>query len=259
MDKAVIIGIGGPIGVGKSTFLNNVESDRVLVFREPAEENEMLALFYQNPGRFAAAMQFCTLCHRIRTTRAALAAAATATRHGTALTVVVERPFPEDYAFVLANFRAGTFPADAFADYFLLISDMFKELPLPNVMVRIDAPAKECIFRISTRGRACETGIGVEYMDHVHEGYEVIFALCRRMGVPCMTVDWSAFGDPHAVLAAAVADARPQPHAWDESRLDKFEAEAFRLYTHYLELAGETTAHVLAMHADRMLLKPSQK
>ena len=165
-----LISIEGAIAARKTTLglsLKTIGGSVVRFFSEPASRgNEMLSFFYANPDLWAVPMQFNALRLRFIITLEVMVAMKEAAARGSAAIFVVERAWPGDWAFMVANLLMGRFsepnpndpeaPSKSLLDYTELMETAWRTLFLPNLTVYIDISPEESHERIKARGRGCE-------------------------------------------------------------------------------------------------------
>lgn len=261
-----VVSVDGNIGAGKSHLLRELKDGaEVRVFVEPSSRsNKMLALFYTDPGRYGAAMQFFILLLRLQIMREVYEWAA---QHPGCL-VVVERCFPADMVFVLANYKLGFFPLAGLLDYMRIMDDILRALPMPGAFVMLEASSEECVRRIrDLRGRKCEQGIEPWYLDAIKSAYADLRTLVEPRGARWIGMDWSLFGTAEQFLervadvpAAAVSvqaaiDAigvAPPAVSDTDAPATGLLARLWELFETYLSQTGKTFAEVEAFHADAL-------
>ena len=161
MQKSnLLIGVDGPIAAYKTTLLTTLEQvggPAIRSYVEPASRgNEMLALFYSDPVRFAEPMQFNALRIRFGIMIDVFVEMQKLHKEGRAALFAVERMWPWDWAFKRANEMLGRFSEEASAEYESLMNDAWDVLFVPNMFyfIRVDPAASH--ERIKLRGRGCE-------------------------------------------------------------------------------------------------------
>ena len=160
----MIITIGGNIGSGKSTVIQEIQKlvqDVRKVFPEPIEKwGSWLDIFYTNPTKYAFPFQMKILYDFLYFDE------------NTPPVVVTERsPIDSLYVFgkTLVDSKTMTYMEyNLFKDYVDSIG--WK----PNVYVYLKTSPTTCIERIKIRARNCETGIDEEYIKSIHQAYDNI-------------------------------------------------------------------------------------
>lgn len=157
-NSAYILGVMGPIGAYKTTLVTTFAAADPMVhgLPEPVGNHEMLYLFYTNPPKYAAAMQFYTLWRRLLIQMNALRLKSRFQRKRTAAVIVVEQPLPKDWQFMVTNYRCGNVSQGDMDDYDHLLDEVMCALPPLDGVVNIDISAEESFARMQARGRGCE-------------------------------------------------------------------------------------------------------
>ena len=151
------ISIVGNIGCGKSTILHRL-SDRFKVVPEPvAEWGEWLNMFYDDPKRWATAFNMKALMS-FRKWKAC-----------DADTIFERSPACCRYVFVDIQCAQGYMTPMEKALYEELY-DSIGWQPERTIYIRTDPT--QCLKRVNGRGRMCESGITLEYLNEVHQRYE---------------------------------------------------------------------------------------
>lgn len=114
-----VIVLAGMIGAGKSSYTellaNSLESK---AFYEEIQDNALLEKFYEDPKRWAFALQIYFLNTRFRSIKAALT-----DKHN-----VLDRSIYEDALFTQINYENGNMSKAEMATYLDLLSNMMEEL-----------------------------------------------------------------------------------------------------------------------------------
>jgi thymidylate kinase len=82
-----------------------------------------------------------------------------------------------------------------------LLREVYGHLPLvrPSVVLFLDAPPDVCLARIAQRGRACEAGVTLDYLQRLHAHYLTFLAesanFCSVRHVDCSQADAEAVAD----------------------------------------------------------------
>lgn len=260
-----IASVDGVIGAGKSHLLRDLRAvgrEDLFIFVEPStRSNKMLALFYTDPARYGAAMQFYILAMRLQIM---IEVYRTALAHPGA-TLIVERCFPADMVFVLANFRLGYFPLAGLSDYMHLMHEILETLPLPSAFFVLEVSSDEAVRRIrSLRGRLCEQGIEATYLDAIAQAYGDLRSLMTEKGCAWVPVDWTLFGTAgqFVEMATAVGPSRIRAEAAiaaighapidDDDPPAGLNGRVWALFQTYLEKTGLTFKEVCDFHEDAL-------
>jgi len=182
-DK-VFIGIAGMIGAGKSTLATALgEHLGIDVFYEPVEDNEYLADFYRDTAAYAFATQIYLLNRRFQQHQEIIWRGRSA---------VQDRTIYEDSIFAGMLAKTGLMDERDFRTYQQLFGHMSNFMCKPNLIVYLDVKPDESYDRIQKRNRGVESGISLEYLKALYEGYtEFIEDISRH--VPVISVDYSTF------------------------------------------------------------------
>ena len=186
MKKGSVVAISGLIGVGKSTLIKNLChlcSYKYTPFLEPTSESEgasnnpFLEDYYRDPHRWALAMQVNLLWERFKQQQEAYYRSL----HGEFC--LLDSSIYSDMAFALVQKRDGYFTDKEFECYKNMAENVTTLCPTPDLFVYLDISPEKVVERIKKRARDCETGIPLEYLQHLQDAYiEVLEALrgkCR--------------------------------------------------------------------------------
>ena len=186
----MIVSIEGNVGSGKSSALEALalRFPGYQVTQEPVDSwGDLLALYYADPAAWSLAFNLKVL-HSF------------ATIPGTHAKQIVERsPGACRHVFGQLAYNDNHLTPAAW--------DVFKEYHdmlgwEPDAYVYIDTPPDVCHERMSTRGRACESGIDVEYLKRIEFQYD---NMMRFTKVPVYRVDGTrAPGDIVDDIAAII-------------------------------------------------------
>lgn len=180
------ISLEGNIGAGKSTVTAVLASRGYVVAPEPVEAWTLLPRFYAEPHKYAFALQA-----QILTSCAALGSCDNDT-------LITERGAEAS----LRVFGASLLESGSISLYQLqLLRSLSHQLPLvkPCAVVYLDAPPAVCLARVEQRGRACEAGMTLDYLQRLHAHYEAYLLECENTPQCRVTrVDCSA-ADPEQV------------------------------------------------------------
>ena len=201
--------VSGLIGVGKTHFARQLAA--LLGYRamfEPVEDNPYLGKFYEDPKRWAYAMQEFLKSRRF----AAYQFAYWGLRCNEFPGVIMDRSIHEDTVFAQINQEQGNIHELDWQTYLSGFQDMQSFMPEPDLYIFLDAPPEVCRDRQAARDRPEERGmdgkddgIPIEYMQRLYDGYrDWIKAISPRVQV--VRLDWSTFKS----VESAWAEAREQ-------------------------------------------------
>lgn len=94
---------------------------------------------------------------------------------------------------------AGLMEERDYRTYLSLFNHMSNFMRKPNIIVHLDVSPEESLRRIKMRGRECEAGITLEYLQGLHAAYEEFIHDIARV-VPVIKVDWKTFRDTEEVV-----------------------------------------------------------
>lgn len=181
----MIIAITGLIGSGKSTLTKSLyEKHNYIPFMEPTKESEgveanpFLDNYYLDPVRWAFIMQVHLLFERYKMFQEA---------HYRSLRgedCIMDSSYYSDYAFALVQKNDGYFTDDEFNTYTKMHEALQPNLVYPDVIIWLELSPEETLERIKKRSRDCESGIPLEYLQHLYDAYQIILdALAPRCKV----------------------------------------------------------------------------
>lgn len=160
MSKRIILGISGNIGVGKTTIVECLARYWNWAFyKEPAEENPYLKLYYTEPERWGLHSQLYFLSNRfeeeLRLSRLGKS-------------YILDRTIYED-GEVFARIALGE---EEYKTYLKLYKLALRYLPKPDLIVYLKAPISVLIERIRKRERKEEELISYDYIERLNKAYE---------------------------------------------------------------------------------------
>lgn len=189
----MLIVIGGLIGAGKSTLVNNLDGLR---FFEPVESNPYLALYYREPNKYCFPMQMHLLHERYRMIKSAYYQSLQGTD------AIMDRSIYEDYCFAHLGFRSGFMSNLEFQTYCKAHEDYCADLiPFPDLFIYLSCKIDGLLDHIKQRDRACEAGMMANYLVALQREYDAIMPrLKQKLPVVKIAVDNM---DALQVMAAA--------------------------------------------------------
>ncbi len=182
--EPLFIGIAGIIGAGKTTLADALgEHLGIDVYHEPVDDNEYLADFYGDTPRYSFAMQVYLLNRRFQQHQEIIWRARSA---------VQDRTIYEDSVFARMLARSGLMDERDYRTYAELFRHMSHFMARPNVIVFLDVSPERSLERVRSRDRDVETGISLDYLRALHEGYAEFIADISRI-IPVIRVDYDRF------------------------------------------------------------------
>mmetsp|Transcript_8594 Transcript_8594/g.35822 ORF Transcript_8594/g.35822 Transcript_8594/m.35822 type:complete len:249 (+) Transcript_8594:34-780(+) len=182
----LFIGISGLIGAGKSTLCTALGAKLGLpCYYEPVIHNEYLEDFYKDQKTYAFPLQVYLLNKRFKQQQQIIWSG----KGG-----VQDRTIYEDSVFARMLKDSGMMSARDYRTYCDLFSNMSHFMCKPNIIIHLHVTPKESMDRIAARGRDCESGISLEYLEQLYNAYEAFIREISRV-IPVIKVNYSEFHD----------------------------------------------------------------
>lgn len=180
----LFIGIAGLIGAGKSTLATALGAHTGLpVYYEPVQDNEYLADFYKDTGKYAFSMQIYLLNRRFQQHQEII------WKGGGA---VQDRTIYEDAIFAKTLLNLGLMDERDYRTYLDLFKHMSNFMCRPNIIIYLDIAPQTSYERIQMRSRDVESGISLEYLEMLYQEYEIFIEEIGRT-IPVIRVPWEEF------------------------------------------------------------------
>ena len=180
------IAVAGNMGVGKTSMVEFLCARYgVEAVYEPYTDNPYLDDFYQNMGQYAFHSQLYFLTHKFRLHMAL---------NNNTATVVQDRTIYEDAVFAKMLVKLNLMDERDYENYLSLFRNMSNFMCRPNVIVYLDVKPERSMERIRERSRDVESGISLEYLTALYDGYEEFVSNISRT-IPVIRVDWDRFRD----------------------------------------------------------------
>ncbi|WP_207579238.1 deoxynucleoside kinase [Listeria marthii] len=184
-----VIVLAGMIGAGKSSYTELIANELgTKAFYESIKDNRILEMFYDDPKRWAFALQIYFLNTRFRSIKAAL----------TDQNNVLDRSIYEDALFTQINFEEGNISEPEMDTYLDLLDNMMEELAYmpkkaPDLLIYLRGSLETVLSRISLRGRPYEQiddnpGLLV-YYKHLHSRYDSWFESYDKSDTLVINID----------------------------------------------------------------------
>ena len=169
--------VEGPIGVGKSSLARLLaeHASADTLFEQPAD-NPFLASFYQDSRRWGLATQLFFLFQRVNQLG------------GLKQLDLFERPTVSDFLFEKDPlFARLNLSDDELALYQRIYEHLAPQVPVPDLVIYLQAPVDTLASRVRRRGAAFERGISEEYLARLSQAYARFFHDYNR--APVLTVN----------------------------------------------------------------------
>ena len=157
--------VEGPIGAGKTSLARLLaERGGAELMLEQPELNPFLANFYQEPGRWALATQLFFLFQRVNQLA------------GLKQLDLFERPTVADFLFdkdpLFARLNLGD---EELTLYRRVYEHLAPQVPVPDLVVYLQAPVPTLLARVRRRAAAYERGISEAYLGRLNDAYGRFF------------------------------------------------------------------------------------
>lgn len=158
------ITVEGPIGVGKTTLSKAIaESQQFHQLREIVDENPFLNKFYDDIAEWSFQTEMYFLCNRYKQ----LSDIQKKFLHE-------KQPVVADYhIFKNLIFAKRTLPEEEYSKYEEIYRILTRDMPVPNMVVYLNASLETLMKRIALRGRDFEKKIDPAYLQQLSEDYEL--------------------------------------------------------------------------------------
>ena len=184
MSEDNFIGISGLIGAGKTTLAKALGKVLNLpVYYEPIIENEYLEDFYHDMKRYSFSFQIYLLNCRFRQHQQVL-------WNGTG--GIQDRTLYEDSIFAKVLYEDGNMEEREYKTYLNLFKSMSNFMKKNTLIIHLDCKPEESLERIKKRARGCETGITLEYLTKLYNGYEEFIKQISKV-IPVLRINYSKF------------------------------------------------------------------
>lgn len=165
-----LIWVEGTIGAGKSTFAREVaERLGLRLIEEPVEDNIYLEKFYADPKKYAFGMQMYLLHRRYAIQQLASFEATGVGGFGGA---ILDRSLSGDRVFAKLHRDEGNIDVLDWETYEMAYNIMARTLLPPTLLVYLDTQPETAHLRMQKRDRKAESGVPLDYLVKLHEGYQ---------------------------------------------------------------------------------------
>ena len=197
MNKPGYIAVEGPIGAGKTSLARRLadtfESELLL---EGAEKNPFLKNFYNDPRHSALPTQLFFLFQRAQQIREL--------KQGELFSPVRIA----DYIFEKDRlFAELTLTSDELELYDKVFESLSIEIPVPDLVVYLQAPVETLLDRVAVRGIDYEQSMGANYLHKLAEAYTRFFYSYNRSAlliVNAAQIDWVHNDDDYELLVREI-------------------------------------------------------
>jgi deoxyadenosine/deoxycytidine kinase len=177
-----LIWVEGIIGAGKTTFAREVAKRLNLrLIEEPVETNPYLEVFYKDPKAWAFGMQVFLLHKRFAMQQLA---SYEATGVGGYEGAVLDRSLSGDRVFAKLHQDAGNITELDWNTYEMAYDVMCRTLLPPTLLVFLDVQPQTAFDRMRKRARGAESGVPIEYLTTLREGYQTLLVEAERGLLP---------------------------------------------------------------------------
>jgi len=170
------ISIVGNISTGKSTVIRKLhEGTRLPVFLEPIDEwRDWLNLFYTDFKRWSFTFNLKVLMSFNRW-------------KGIECTALYERsPMCCKMVFTELQKIDGVMTPMELE----LFEEIYEKVKWePDVLIYLRSDPQVCMQRMHKRGRECENGVSLEYLQKVHDQYEKMMEIAEKKGIQVIVID----------------------------------------------------------------------
>ena len=181
----MFIGISGIIGAGKSTLAQDLAGRLgYKAYNEPVKDNPYLEDFYADMNRWGAMMQIHLLFRRFEQHQQIV--------WNSEKGAVQDRTIYEDTIFARMLNEAGFINQRDYDTYLGHFNLMKRYLVYPDLLLYLRVEPETSLQRIAERGRKAESGITLDYMQKLHDGYESFIEEMSRY-TRVLTLDWNQF------------------------------------------------------------------
>jgi len=157
--------VEGPIGAGKTSLARLLaEHTGAQILLEQPSDNPFLASFYQEPRRWALATQLFFLFQRVNQLS------------GLKQLDLFEQPTVADFLFEKDPlFASLNLSDDELTLYQRIYGHLAPQVPVPDLVIYLQAPVEALFARVRRRGAAFERGISEEYLVRLSQAYTRFF------------------------------------------------------------------------------------
>lgn len=164
-EKKKLIAVEGPIGVGKTTLARRLAEDfHADLMLESISDNPFLERFYSNPKSTGLATQLSFLMQRIKQLDGLQ-------ENGfEAAVCITDFLIEKDRLFAQA-----TLDSDELSLYDCIHRRVLTAIPVPDLVIYLQAPVDVLLKRIGKRGRSFEKPVSSTYLHQLCDSYTSFF------------------------------------------------------------------------------------
>ncbi|WP_156289955.1 deoxynucleoside kinase [Oceanobacillus salinisoli] len=182
MAEVPFIAIEGPIGIGKTSLAKKLSNHYDFhLLKEIVEENPFLGKFYDDIEAWSFQTEMFFLCNRFKQLEDI-----------EQQYLLKGKPVVADY-HISKNmiFAKRTLQADKLNKYEKIYHILTADMPVPNIMIYLNASLDTILNRIRKRGRDIEKNIKPSYLEQLSKDYEVYMNEFERMhpDIPVIRID----------------------------------------------------------------------
>ncbi|MCY4245888.1 MAG: deoxynucleoside kinase [Gammaproteobacteria bacterium] len=197
--------VEGPIGVGKTTLASRLaRSLDYEAVHERAGENPFLERFYRSRRRYALPLQLFFLVQR--TEQLPRLQQENLFRAGSVADYMLEK----DDLFARVNLDE-----DEYRLYRQVYAKLAVQMPPPDLVIYLQAPAEVLLQRIRGRGRGFEMDLGAEYLEQLVNAYTNFFhtyAAAPLLVINAAQINFADSDEDYKMLLEHIIRARPGRH-----------------------------------------------
>jgi deoxyadenosine/deoxycytidine kinase len=185
MPKRFLL-VAGNIGVGKTSLTDRLAARLGWhAAYESVADNPYLADFYADMRSWSFHLQIYFLGHRAEQHRRLALSP---------LSAICDRSIYEDaHIFARALYQLGNMTERDYVAYRRLFDMVVSQLPVPDLLLHLDAPVETLLTRIRGRDRTIESGITADYLGLLNSFYVdwmTEFDLCPVLTIPADRLDF---------------------------------------------------------------------
>ncbi|WP_077298738.1 deoxynucleoside kinase [Virgibacillus pantothenticus] len=182
MTGVPFIAIEGPIGIGKTSLAEKLSAHfQFQLLKEIVEENPFLGKFYENIEEWSFQTEMFFLCNRFKQLED------------------IDKQYLRNDQPVVADYHISknmifakrTLPKDKFQKYEQIYRILTEDMPVPNMMIYLNASLDTILERIRKRGRQIEQNIQASYLAQLAQDYEDYMNQFEKLhpNIPVIRID----------------------------------------------------------------------